>query len=262
MGLRRLLGFIYIDFKEWLSYKYELFFWILNTLIGALTYAYLGTYVSIQYPEMIAEYGSFLSFLIVGLAYNYIIYASLQSPRMAINPWNLMWRLLIPAQLYEVIIGSVLFRYILGITQFIIYMGVAYAFGVEFNIDPLATVVAIMLGVAVMWGLGMISAGVQIITKRWDPVTWFFTMLGGFLSGVWFPYQLLPSTLKQLSYIMPQTYILEMLRKAMLKAKPLPELTSYLVPLLISSIITLSIGYLVYLKSIEYAKEHGTVGEY
>jgi len=77
MGVRRLLGFVYVDFKEWLAYKYELFFWLLNTLIGAFTYAYLGTYVSVVRPELIAEYGSFLSFLIVGLAYNYIIYASL-----------------------------------------------------------------------------------------------------------------------------------------------------------------------------------------
>ncbi|RLE91529.1 MAG: hypothetical protein DRJ46_02265 [Thermoprotei archaeon] len=173
-----------------------------------------------------------------------------------------MWRLLIPARLYEVIVGSVIFRYILGLFQFGMYVAVACLFGVRFNVDLLSSLVAILLGVAVMWGLGMISAGVQVITKRWDPVTWFFTMLGGFLSGVWFPYQLLPPFLRLFSYVMPQTYILEMLRRAMLRAEPLGKLLDLVVPLGVSALLTLSVGYVVYVKSIEYAKEHGTVGEY
>jgi len=262
MQIKRLLGFLYIDFKEWLAYKYELFFWFLNTIIGAFTYAFLGTYVTLYKKELIVKYGSFLSFLIVGMAYNYIIYASLMAPRMAINPWNLMWRLLIPARLYEIIIGSVLFRYLIGILQFLTYFVVAIIFGAQFNINSVSAFVAIALGVAVMWGLGMISAGVQVITKRWDPVTWFFTMLGGLLSGVWFPYQLLPKPLQYVSLILPQTYILEMLRGAMLRAEPLTSMFDQLIPLAISATITVTIGYFVYMKSIEYAKEHGTVGEY
>jgi len=262
MQVKRLLGFLYIDFKEWLAYKYELFFWLLNTVIGAFTYAFLGTYVTLYRKEFIVKYGSFLSFLIVGMAYNYIIYASLMAPRMAINPWNLMWRLLIPARLYEIIIGSVLFRYLIGIFQFLTYFGVAILFGAKFNIIPISAFVAIALGVAVMWGLGMISAGVQVITKRWDPVTWFFTMLGSLFSGVWFPYQLLPKPLQYVSLILPQTYILEMLRGAMLRAKPLTSMIEQLIPLALSATVTVTIGYFIYIKSIEYAKEHGTVGEY
>jgi len=262
MQAKRLLGFLYIDFKEWLAYKYELFFWLLNTVVGAFTYAFLGTYVTLYKKELIVKYGSFLSFLIVGMAYNYIIYASLMAPRMAINPWNLMWRLLIPARLYEIIIGSVLFRYLIGIFQFLTYFAVAILFGAKFNIDPISTLTAIILGVAVMWGLGMISAGIQVITKRWDPVTWFLTMLGGLFSGVWFPYQLLPEPLQYVSLILPQTYILEMLRRAMLRAEPLTLMMDQLIPLVLSALIIVSIGYFIYMKSIEYAKERGTVGEY
>ncbi|RLE79473.1 MAG: hypothetical protein DRJ51_07730 [Thermoprotei archaeon] len=262
MRIKRLMGFLYIDFKEWLAYKYELFFWLLNTLVGAFTYAFLGTYITVYRKDIMLRYGSFLPFLLVGMAYNYIIYASLSAPRMAINPWNLTWRLLIPARVYEIIIGSVLFRYIIGVLQFLMYFGVAIAFGARFNINLVSTLVAIILGVAVMWGLGMISAGVQVITKRWDPVTWFLTMLGGLFSGVWFPYQLLPKSLQCISMILPQTYILDMLRRAMLKAEPLTGLIDSLIPLTISAAVTLSIGYYMYLKSIEYAKKHGTVGEY
>ena len=267
MQAKRFLGFLYIDFKEWLAYNYELFFWLLNTVVGAFTYAFLGTYVTLYEKELIVKYGSFLSFLIVGMAYNYIIYTSLMAPRMAINPWNLMWRLLIPARLYEIIIGSVLFRYLIGIFQFLTYFAVAILFGAKFNIDPISTLTAIILGVAVMWGLGMISAGIQAITKRWDPVTWFLTMLGELFSGVWFPYQLLPEPLQYISLILPslilpQTYILEMLRRAMLRAEPLTLMMDQLIPLVLSALIIVSIGYFIYMKSIEYAKERGTVGEY
>jgi len=108
------------------------------------------------------------------MSYNYIIYASIDAPSMAINPWNLMWRLLVPAKLYEMVIGSVLFRYVIGILQFLVYIVVAIIFGATFNINIISAIIVIILGVAVMWGLGMISAGIQVITKRWDPVTWFF----------------------------------------------------------------------------------------
>jgi len=108
----------------------------------------------------------------------------------------------------------------------------------------------------------MVSAGVQVVTKRWDPVTWFFTMLGSFLSGVWFPYQLLPPYLQALSRVMPQTYILEMLRAAMLRGEPLTDLVELLTPLLATATLLFAVGSLVYVKSIEYAKERGIVGEY
>jgi len=259
---RRLFGFMYLDFKDWLKYKYELFFWLLNTLIGAVTYAYLGSNVVLKETGILEKYGSFLAFILIGVAYNYIIYASIDAPRTAINPWNLMWNLLVPANLVEVVLGSILFRYFIGMFQFLMYLMVAFFFGVAFRINIVSTFFAIAVGSLIMWGLGMISAGVQIITKRWDPVTWFFTMLGGFLSGVWFPYQLLPEFLQNLSKIFPQTYILEMLRRAMLRGEGLYQMLDLLAPLFISAIIILSIGIKVYLASIEYAKEKGTVGEY
>ena len=263
MNLKRIWGFLVRDLQDWLSYKYEVFFWLVNTFVGAITYSFLGTNVGLESPEIIDKYGgSFLAFLLVGMSYNYLIYASLDAPRDAINPWNLMWNMLIPASLYEVVVGSVCFRYLVGVFQFVMYLSIASAFGVVFNVNLLSTFVAVALGVAVMWGLGMIGAGVQIITKRWDPVTWFFTMLSSLLSGVWFPYELLPATLQTVSKIIPQRYILEMLRSAMLRAEPITALWDSLIPLLISALGFLLIGALVYSKSIKYAKEHGTVGEY
>jgi len=259
---KRILGYLIIDFHDWVSYKFEISFWIINTLVGAVTYAFLGTNVALQRGEQIAQYGSFLSFLLVGMSFNYLIYASLDAPRIAINPWNLEWNLTLPTSLYEVILGSVCFRYIIGLLEFTLYLSIASSFGVTYAVDFVSTIVTIILGAAVMWGFGMISAGVQIITKRWDPVTWFFTMLGGLLSGVWFPYQLLPPSLQMLSMFMPQTHILEMLRRAMLKSESIASLWESLYPLLITALIILSIGVFVYSRSIRYAKEHGTVGEF
>ena len=263
MNPKRIWGFLVRDLQAWLSYKYEVLFWLINTVVGAVTYSFLGTYVGLESPEFIAKYGgSFLAFLLVGMSYNFLMYASLDAPREAINPWNLMWNMLIPASLYEVVVGSVCFRYLVGVGQFLMYLSIASAFGVVFNVNLLSAFVAVVLGVAVMWGLGMISAGVQIITKRWDPVTWFFTMLSSLLSGVWFPYELLPASLQTVSRVIPQRYILEMLRSAMLRAEPITALWESLIPLLISALVFLLVGAVVYSKSVKYCKEHGTIGEY
>ena len=53
---------------------------------------------------------------------------------------------------------------------------------------------------------------------------------------------------------MPRTYILEMLRRDMLRSESMPSLWESLYPPLITALIILSIGSFIYSRSINYAK--------
>ena len=57
MDPERIWGFLVRDLQDWLSYKYEVLFWLINTIVGAVTYSFLGTYVGLESPEFIAKYG-------------------------------------------------------------------------------------------------------------------------------------------------------------------------------------------------------------
>ena len=263
LKIRNIAAFFILETKDWLKYKYEVTAWIVQVVIGAVTYSYVGRNLTLQVSEALSQYGgNFLAFLIVGLAFNDFIVASMNAPRSIINPWNLEWLLTIPASLSEAIIGSVWFRYTLSLFQVAAYLGFASLSGVDFSINLPAVIVVLALGMVSMFGFGLISAGIQVITKRWDPVIWIFNSLGWLLSGVWFPPELLPSFLRPLSGLIPQTYILKMLRLAVITGSSLPGMLDSLLRLAALSLIVLPAGFLFFRFGIETSKRHGTLGYY
>ncbi len=263
VSLRSIYAFIWLDLKDWLSYRYEVFFWFLNIIVGAVTYAYVGSNMSLTQSFALLPYGgNFLAFLLVGMAFNDFIVASLNAPRNVLNPWDLEWKLMMPCSLLDAIIGSIWFRYMISTIQLVIYFLFGLAFGVSYDVNLFAAVLVMLFGMAAMWGFGLLSASIQIITKRWDPVVWLFTTMGWLLSGVWFPVQFLPDPLRSLSAIMPQTYILDMLRRSLLTAASIVDILPSLTSLLLLAFVIDSIGVLAIRWGLRVAKRQGTVGYY
>lgn len=256
-SVRRVYAFFMVDLENWLTYRLDVAFWVLNGLLGALSYAYLGAYAGRS-----LEYGSYTGFLLVGVAYNSLVYTSMQAPKSALNPWNLEWILMIPARLYEVVLGTSLFKYIVSMAQFLIYMVVALVMGVEFRVCWTSATIVFILGVAAMLGIGLIGAGIQLVTKRFDPAAWLVAMAGGFLSGVWFPVQILPSALREVSKVVPQTYILEALRRSIRAGSDPASIKAYLYPLALITAVTLAAGTLTLALAVWAVKRKGTAWHY
>jgi len=200
--------------------------------------------------------------MVVGMAFNDFIVASLNAPREVLNPWSLEWKLTMPCSLLDAIIGSVWFRYMASTVQLVIYFLFGLVFGVRYEVNLPAAILVLLFGMAAMWGFGLLSASIQITTKRWDPIIWLFTTMGWLLGGVWFPVQFLPDTLKILSAIMPQTYILDMLRRSLLMAASITDMLPSLMSLLVLAFIIDSIGILAIRWGLRIAKRQGTIGYY
>lgn len=113
------------------------------------------------------------------MAFNDFIVASLNAPRNVLNPWDLEWKLIVPSSLLDAIIGSVWFRYMISTIQLAIYFLFGLMFGVRHDVNLSAAILDLILSMAALWGFGLISASLQIITKRWDPVIWLFTTMAG-----------------------------------------------------------------------------------
>ena len=146
--------------------------------------------------------------------------------------------------------------------QITVYLGFAHLVGVSFKINLISVIIILILGMISMFGFGLISAGIQVITKRWDPIIWVFNSLGWLLSGVWFPPELLPSVLRPLSEIIPQTYILKMLRLAVIKGASITNLMDSLFKLIILSLIVLPAGFMFFKLGLNTSRKHGTIGYY
>jgi len=264
--LRQAYGFFRRDLFEAVSYRLHISFMLVDMILGAFTYAFLGSAVRDSMSEYLrTQYGTnYLGFLIVGIAANQFIVFSLEAPRKAINPWNLEYLLLTPVRLPAVVAGCCAQHYAWNILHVALYLLVGVScFGVVFHVSVVSLTLSVLFGLGVMWGLGLMSAGIQILTKRWDPVTWSLSALSLLFSGVLFPVSALrPEWLQSVSHILPQTYILRLVRLSVLRAAPPSDIQWELFGLGIAAAVLLPAGVLMIRLGIARAKRLGVLGHF
>ena len=106
------------------------------------------------------------------------------------------------------------------------------------------------------------SAGIIIITKVGDPITWAFTTLTGLLSGVLFPIEYLPPYLKAVSLIMPTTHALHALRLSLIQNATINDIGPQLMLLSIMTIVTVPLGFLIIRVGFNQARRVGSLAQY
>ncbi|MBI2194254.1 MAG: ABC transporter permease [Planctomycetes bacterium] len=263
---RQAFAFFRRDLFEAVSYRFHLTFTVVDMFLGALTYGFLGRAAREAMSEtLLQEYGTdYLGFLVVGMAVNQFVVFSLEAPRRAIHPWNLEYLLLTPVRLPAVVIGSCCQHYAWNALHVSFYLGVGFAFfGLRLNLSSWSCLLSVLAGFAMMWGLGMISAGVQILTKKWDPVTWSLSALSLLFSGVLFPISALqPAILQKISMVLPQTHILRLVRLSTLRGASVSELGPDLLILTVAASGLFVLGLLTLRLGIARAKRLGVLGHF
>jgi ABC-2 type transport system permease protein len=262
-NLQKIYALFLAEFKTWRSYRMQYIFYFIDTLVGALAYSYLGNIVAqsgslTRYPNM-----SFLAYLVIGISFYIYLDQSLNAATRIIDPWTLEHQLITPVSLHILLFGSSLWAYILNTITIGVYLGVGISlFSLRFNVNIVSTVLIIFLSLLVMWGFGMAAAGFEIVTKRWNPITWTLSVLALLVGGVFFPPEILPAPLQAISKIVPHYYILDLIRRSLVSGSTVTELLPDLVNLAILCLIVFPAGYVCLKKGIDKARKDGTLGHF
>ena len=139
---------------------------------------------------------------------------------------------------------------------------VVVVFGIPMSINLPAAALSLVLTITSMSGIGLISAGVIIVTKVGDPIGWAFTSLAGLLSGVLFPVEFLPPLLQHVSAVLPTTYALQALRLSLISDAPMVQIAPHLVLLTIITLITLPLGLVAVRLGFLHARKTGSLVQY
>ena len=142
------------------------------------------------------------------------------------------------------------------------FLSVIVVFDVRLSINLMAAGVILLFTILSLSGIGLMSAGVILITKQGDPISWIFTTLTGLLSGVFFPVNILPRYLQVISFFLPTTHALSALRLTLTRGAGLAEITPQLVFLLITSCLTIPLGLMIFRFGFDKARKRGSLGEY
>ena len=130
------------------------------------------------------------------------------------------------------------------------------------NLAEGAALVILVLTIVAMTAVGIIAASFIMVLKRGDPVTWLFNSLGLLLGGVYYPVSLMPEWLQKLSWLLPITYSLDGMRRALLTNASFQELWPNIAALLIFSAILVPASLAIFRHAVHRAKVDGSLAHF
>jgi ABC-2 type transport system permease protein len=251
------------------SYKTALALGVLGSFVGILQFTFMGRFLSEGNTfSAIEQYGgNIIAYLIIGSAFTAFLGVSLNSFQGAIRSEQQMGTLehllMGPAKLELLLIYSGAWSFLNTLLNVTILLAViVFVFGISLEMNLVGAVFTLILTILGLSGIGLMSAGIIMVTKIGDPITWSFTTLTGLLSGVLFPIEYLPPYLKMISYILPTTHALHALRMTLIQNAPFFQILPQIMILILTGMITLPLGFYMFRWGFDKARRTGTLAEY
>ena len=264
---------IYLFFKRFLvtmfSYKTAFALGVLGGFIGLLQFSFMGRFLTDgnSFPALEKYGGNLLAYLIIGTAFTSFLGVSLNSFQSTIRSEQQMgtleFLLLSNTRLEFILAYSGIMNFVQAFLNVAILLAVViFVFNIPMAINMPAATLAMILTIMSLSGIGLMSAGIIIMTKVGDPITWAFTTLTGLFSGVLFPIDYLPNYLKMISALLPTTYALDALRLALINNAKMSDILPQLLLLGMISLITLPLGFIVVRIGFNQARKSGSLAHY
>jgi len=239
-------------------------------LFAFLSWYYLGIAAGAE-KSIYARYGGFTNFLLTGLVANTILKSSLNSFLRATDflvrgkvggrTGQAMafydYCILMGIPLSVPILAWIIDEYVEGIIFAMIYLFIGWTFGYTYPVSRiLISIFAIVLGGIALMSYSLLASAFALHFNTWrggiNPLVWALNILSNVFAGVYFPVEVIPSNLRLLSLILPQTYALRIIRSDFLNESTICDL------MLLSIIITLLLptGIILYRRELENLRRH------
>jgi ABC-2 type transport system permease protein len=159
------------------------------------------------------------------------------------------------------LLGQAAFAVIYGVLHTSIIMAiVALFFKVDLsNANVPSMLLIVVTGSTSFIGLGMFAAVLPLLSpEKGLQMTNIIKTLVLLVSGVYYPVSVLPGWMQLFATISPAAYMLEGMRKALLEGVGVrAAFLPYIVPLLITGMITIPAGLWAFMRAERYAKQTG-----
>lgn len=263
---RKFAAFLKRDILENLTFKTQFFMDAASVLAQALIFFYIAKLLNQgDVPALQAYEGGFFSFVLIGIILAGCHSAALESFAKAIyreqGAGTLETILISPTSLHSVVLYSLLWTSIFIALRLIVFLAAGYLFfGAEFEqVNFISAAVTLVLTLSSLSGFGLISAGLVLLLKRADPLAFTLTGISRLISGVYFPLALLPGWAQAFSSVLPLTYSLQAMRKAVLEGASVGEIAPELGALCIFTALLIPAGWFFFGGSVEKSKKDGTL---
>jgi ABC-2 type transport system permease protein len=243
--------------------------WLAYSIVNALSITFIGkasgeiTGVTIP-PERI---NTFILYLMVGtLVWHYLsLVFDLVSESIQWERWEgtIEYTFMAPISRLTHLLGQAAFAMIYGVLHTgVILVIVAMFFQVDLSqANPWTMLLIVIAGSTSFVGLGMFAAVLPLLSpEKGLQMTNIIKALVLLVSGVYYPVSVLPAVLQPLAKISPAAYMLEGMRAALLEGMGVgAAFGPYILPLLITGLITVPAGLYAFTRAERYAKATGAL---
>jgi ABC-2 type transport system permease protein len=267
--MHRALAFLRRDWRLQLSYRFSFLLQFFGIFFNLLVFYFLSKLVGDSAAPYLKPYGgNYFAFVLIGLAFSGYFGVGLNSfaanLREAQTTGTLEAMLMTPTRLSTVIMSSSIYDYGFVTFQVFVYLALGgLLFGVQLDKgNTPAALVVLVLTIIAMTSLGIIAASFIMVLKRGDPVTLLISSLAVLLGGVYYPIQLMPQWLQQLSRLLPITYSLDAMRRTLLADASFQDVMPDIIALAIFGLVLVPVSLLIFRYAVHRAKVDGSLAHF
>lgn len=134
--------------------------------------------------------------------------------------------------------------------------------GLRLRAEMLLALPAVVLAILAMVGIAHLLAGIVLLIREANFFVDTANFLFGMLSGTAFPVTLLPGVLQPISFALPTTYAIDILRSQALGARPLFDPVLEYVVLIGLTLISYPLGRWAFARAETTVRRRGMLGQY
>lgn len=267
--MHQALAFLRRDLRLQLSYRFSFLLQFFGIFFNLLVFYFLSQLVGDSAAPYLEPYGGdYFAFVLIGLAFSGYFGVGLNSfasnLREAQTTGTLEAMLMTPTRLSTIIMSSGIYDYGFVTFQVFVYLALGgLVFGVQLDKgNTPAALVVLVLTIIAMTSLGIIAASFIMVLKRGDPVTILVNSVAVLLGGVYYPVELMPLWLQQLSRLLPITYSLDAMRRALLTEASFQEIMPDIIALAIFGTVLVPVSLLIFRYAVHRAKVDGSLAHF
>jgi ABC-2 type transport system permease protein len=265
----KLPAFVRRDFLVLASYPMALAADWLNLLVQVVVFSFVSRLIDPSaLPDIGGEPATYLQFVTVGVAVAAFLQVGLSQLVAVIRSEQLMGTLeallLTPTSLATLQIGSVLYDLVyVPVRTALFLVLVSLSFDLQFDFGQIGVVlVALVVFVPVVWGLGVAVAAAVLTFKRGAGATGLAAGLLTVASGAYFPLELFPGWAQDLLVYNPVTIALDVSRAALIGGAGWGDVGARIALLVPMAFVSLVGGMVAFRAALERELRRGTLSEY
>ncbi len=261
-------AFVRQDFLAQTSYRVRTVFTVLALVVPVVPIYFIANAIQPVMAESIRNQGGeYFGFLLVGLAIQRLIWAGAtslpQTMNAGIRTGTLEALFITPLPLSTILAGMMSYRVLWAFGEVLVMLVAGSILGADFALARVpAAIIVVLLIAMVHVAVGLMGGAALLAFRTTGPFVSAVSLGSVFLGGVYYPVNVIPSWLQDVSAFVPLTYGLRALRRTLLEGLSLLEVAGDLGVLLGFALGLLAVGGILFHRAFAYARRSGSLAQY